>query len=58
MNPITNRPTETASGLALTGTVTGLLLANGVPAPIAVGVGLFVGVGPIAVSRFVDAVKR
>jgi hypothetical protein len=57
-NTLKNRPTETASGLALAGTVTGLLATNGVPGEIAVAVGLVVGLGPFIVTRFVDAARR
>ena len=54
---VQNRPTESVAGVALAGTVIGLLVTNGVPAPIAAGVGIVVGFGPSVVSRFVDAVR-
>jgi hypothetical protein len=57
-NTLANRPTESASGVVLTGTVTGLLVTNGVPPEIAVVAGLVVGLGPFIVSRFVDAARR
>lgn len=54
---IANRPTETLTGLALAGSVSGFLIDGGVPAPIAAGVGIVVAFLPAAVSSVVDEIK-
>jgi hypothetical protein len=52
-----NRPTEIVSGVALAGAVTAAL-APVLPTLLAVVVGAVCGLGPIVVSRFVDALRR
>lgn len=52
---IEKRPTETATGLVLAGTIYGFLSKSGVPEPIAAGAAAICGFGPAVVSGFVDA---
>lgn len=51
------RPTEIVSGLLIAGSLAGFLISYGVTTVVAGGIGAVVGCGPLAVSRFVDALR-
>ncbi len=54
---LTNRPTETVTGIALAGTVYGFLTQVGLDPVLAAVIAIVVAFGPAAVSATVDSIR-